>query len=118
LGKGETVMRFVDTIQIKREGKFFTVAGRQIPALRKSTPGYGVLFVFEAPTKVDYDFRQVLNERCGRNTYGWFPTASQLLEFLKIANEQLRLSDKLTVGLRDGKDFQLEGDRAKLENFM
>lgn len=111
-------MRFVTPLQVKRVGDTFTVAGRQIPAHRKSSPGYGVLFVFEAPTRIDADFRKVLDERCGRNTYGWFPTATQLLEFLKIANEQLRLSDKLTVGLRDGKDFQLEGDRAKLESFM
>ena len=111
-------MRFVTPLQVKRIGDFFMVDGRQIPALRKSTPGYGVLFVFEAPTRVDHDFRKVLDERCGRNTYGWFPTAPQLLTFLKIAHEQLRLSDRHTEGLRDGKDFQLEGARLKLENFM
>lgn len=86
-----------DVLLVKRINNFFYVKGRMIKADRVSTPGYGVLVVFE-PSKLDKDFRAVLGPR----RFAWFPTAKAL----KIIEAKLDLSDHLTLDLHQGKGWK------------
>jgi len=90
-------MRLVEIRQVKRVKGYFYIDGFKIKAERQASDGYGVLCIFE-PSKLDYDFRIVL----GPKRYAWFPTT----EALKLINEQLDLSDRLTCDwLRNGRGW-------------
>jgi len=87
-----------DILLAKRVDGYFHIEGYKIKADRVSSPGYGVLVVFE-PSKLDVDFRVVL----GPKRYAWFPTAKSL----QIIEAKLNLSDHLTLDLHNGKGWKV-----------
>lgn len=92
----------------KRIKGYFYIDGFTIKADRVSSPGYGVLCVFE-PSKLDKDF-QVLGYG-----YYWFPTAKAL----EIITEQLDLSDRMTCdNLRKGEGWEVGPRPFKLQDFI
>ena len=95
-------MRFVDCLQVKRVNRMFQCEGFLIKADRQASNGFGVLVVFEAPTKLDRDFEPLLRSRYGPNHYGWFPTWQSLQQIERA----LDLSDTLTRDwLRNGRGW-------------
>jgi hypothetical protein len=102
-------MILTDILLAKRINGFFYVEGFKIKADRVSTPGYGVLVVFE-PSKLDKDFRVVL----GPGRFAWFPTAKAI----NIILEKLDLSDRFTVDLRKGKGWNVGPRPFKLADLI
>lgn len=98
-----------DILIVKRVNNFFYVNGSMIKADRVSSPGYGVLVIFE-PSKLDHDFRVVL----GPKRFAWFPTAKSL----QIIEQKLDLSDHLTLDLHDGKGWETGPRPFKLADFI
>lgn len=86
-----------DILMAKRVEGYFYIEGYKIKADRVSSPGYGVVVVFE-PSKLDKDFSCVL----GPGRFAWFPTAKAL----EIITEKLDLSDHLTLDLHEGKGWK------------
>jgi len=109
------VVRFVDCLQVKRVNGLFKCEGFVIQADRQASDGFGVLVVFEAPTKVDLDFQPVLRTRYGENHYCWFPTWQSLQKIQRA----LDLSDALTRDwLRNGRGWGGVRPYPSLEEFV
>jgi len=110
-------MRFVGCVLPMRKNDVFHIEGFKIKADRQSTDGYGVLAIFEAPTKLDIDFRIFLAEKFGPRCFAWFPSAREL----DVIKQNLDLSDRLTMDwLRQGKGWT-DGPRPfpnKIEEFV
>jgi len=90
-------MILAEILLAKRVDGYFLIEGYKIKADRISSPGYGVLVIFE-PSKLDVDFRVLL----GPKRFAWFPSARAL----EIIEAKLDLSDHLTVDLHNGKGWE------------
>ncbi len=77
-----------DILLVKRVDGFFYVEDFKIKADRISSPGYGVLLVFEPSLHL-------------RGRFAWFPTTKAL----DIISQKLDLSDHLTLDLHQGKGW-------------
>jgi len=102
-------MILAEILLAKRINGYFHIEGHKIKADRVSSPGYGVLVVFE-PSKLDFDFRVLL----GPKRFAWFPTAKAL----NIISEKLDLSDHLTLDLHNGKGWETGPRPFKLADFI